>query len=813
MLQKAGIEGLDDRSRGPARLTGTPGREILRVVAFSTDPWIGIASSIREESSRRRARAAAVLLGTEGFVAAFGQALCVREILAVFGGNELLVGLAFFSWFFWIGIGAAAGALIARNFERAKAGALVAALAVPASTGASVPLVRWLGGILAGWMYGEGQVVGLAPGLLVCLGVLAPVGVSIGLLFPCAVRAASAGAGKKESGRRLALVYAAEAAGTFIGGVMFTFLFAGWVGQFRAAFFAAALGLAGAAWAARLLESSFAFRAGLVGAGAVLVVGLPLAGSAERASWRWSGTVPGAFGAIEQHDTRTQRVALARFEEGSVLYSNGRQAAVFPASPEDRLLVHACAFQARKVERAAVLGLEPGAVQELLAHGATEVDVVEMDRKLIKLVARTVEEAQVLKAEGVRVHILDPRVYLGRTRGLDLILLATGDPVTALSNRLYTVEAFRLAAGALSEGGVLSFSLTSQAATLDESGAAYLGSINRALEEAFPDVLLVPMDDTCLFLASTAPGALARTPQELMKRSRVVGNYRPEFAYSILLADRIERLERRLSGVGLPPNTDMRPAGYIHFLFLWGKFSRTPVGLILGFSRSLRLWMVAIFAAALAAALIAWRKPSASLVSCTVTTGLSGLALELVLVLAYQCLRGYVYERIALVAGLFMIGFVAGGLLMRKLLSKRRGRGLVLALEGAWAALALALPAVIGPAGRLPGPAIDALFALLVCGLGVLGGLELPLLGSVLLQRLAPERAAGLLDASDHIGACAGALITTVVLIPALGLGGTCLAVSLLKLATFLGYTMTGFGRSSAPGLPASTAEAAASAE
>ena len=94
--------------------------------------------------------------------------------------------------------------------------------------------------------------------------------------------------------------------------------------------------------------------------------------------------------------------------------------------------------------------------------------------------------------------------------------------------------------------------------------------------------------------------------------------------------------------------------------------------------------MAALFAAALAAVLIAWRRRSAALVSCAATTGLTGLALELVLVLAYQCLRGYVYERIALVAGLFMVGFVAGGLAARKLLSKGKGRSCVLPVEAAW---------------------------------------------------------------------------------------------------------------------------------
>ena len=147
-----------------------------------------------------------------------------------------------------------------------------------------------------------------------------------------------------------------------------------------------------------------------------------------------------------------------------------------------------------------------------------------------------------------------------------------------------------------------------------------------------------------------------------------------------------------------------------------------------------------------------------------------------------------------------MVGFVVGGLLARRLLSKRKGRRFVLLLEGAWAAVALLLPLVMRAAGRMPGPAVDALFALLVCGLGALAGLELPLLGAMLLEKLRPERAAGLLDASDHAGACAGALITTVVFVPALGLGGTCFALGFLKLATLAGYATATLSRGAGAG-------------
>lgn len=70
----------------------------------------------------------------------------------------------------------------------------------------------------------------------------------------------------------------------------------------------------------------------------------------------------------------------------------------------------------------------------------------------------------------------------------------------------------------------------------------------------------------------------------------------------------------------------------------------------------------------------------------------------------------------------------------------------------------------------------------LVAAAGVLGGLVFPLAAAV---RLGDDpgiaRAASVIDAADHIGACAGALVTGVALVPVLGISGTLLVVVTMK--------------------------------
>jgi predicted membrane-bound spermidine synthase len=70
----------------------------------------------------------------------------------------------------------------------------------------------------------------------------------------------------------------------------------------------------------------------------------------------------------------------------------------------------------------------------------------------------------------------------------------------------------------------------------------------------------------------------------------------------------------------------------------------------------------------------------------------------------------------------------------------------------------------------------------LVAAAGVLGGLVYPIAACVRLgddPRI--ERVAGAVSAADSLGACAGALVTGVALVPVLGISGTLLVVVTMK--------------------------------
>ncbi len=172
------------------------------------------------------------------------------------------------------------------------------------------------------------------------------------------------------------------------------------------------------------------------------------------------------------------------------------------------------------------------------------------------------------------------------------------------------------------------------------------------------------------------------------------------------------------------------------------------------------------------------------------TTGFAGITLEIVLILAFQVLYGYLYSRIGLIIALFMVGLTAGALFMIRQLPKLKRNLLVLArLEGAVAIYALLLPLFLIALSKVKGvylyPLSQIVFPILVALTGLLVGLEFPLANKIYLKGQKVGKTAGLLYGVDLFGSCLGALLASVLLIPILGILQTCLIVSLFNLSTF----------------------------
>ena len=763
-----------------------------------------------------------------GAFASFSQVLLLRELMVAFSGSELSVGLLLAGWLGGVSWGAASGARqVSRHPEMAAGLARGALLSSAALLLGTMLLARVLRVLLAIPPGEEMPIGSLAVSALVLSGLLS---FPFGLQFPALARLPLRG-GRPAAAR----AYGLEAVGSLLGGMGLTLLLMAEVEHFSLAISASAALVAvltllpersGAAraWPRTMLVS---LAAGLMLC-AALGLGPRLGVCASRL--RLASLIPGAS-LVARADSRRAEIELARRGESWLLLQNGRLAATLPDPHGQAPRMHLAALAHPGPRRILLIGgWLGGALEALLMHPSIEVvDLLSEDPGLPALLARSLprELTRALLDHRVRLWIEDGRHFLNRRvrasaseagqgssregpaaaarlgpqiAPYDLIVLDLPDPESAGLNRFYTREFFELAAGVLDSGGVLVTRVSGSANALSQEQGVYSGTIFHALNASFADLRVLPGDEH-RFLAARSPGVLPRDLEEWDRRREERGlgkrGYLRAHLSDRMPPDRCRRLLDQLEQSSIRVNRDHRPISIYHHLLLWSwRVSGRGPGWLLSFLLDLSLaWLLA--PVALAAALLLMlsgrgragsrglRMPALLHMG---SSGLAGMAGELVMLLAFQSQEGDLYLAVGALVACFMAGLAAASLLLGPRLSRVRTvqklRCLVLGLDLGWILLLLGL----WPLSEqlLPGLGLSLWgYAATMLLLGLATGASFPL--ALALYRVSgevPRRRdpAGELDSADHLGAAAGALATGALLLPLLGVLGTLLTVAAVKL-------------------------------
>jgi len=175
------------------------------------------------------------------------------------------------------------------------------------------------------------------------------------------------------------------------------------------------------------------------------------------------------------------------------------------------------------------------------------------------------------------------------------------------------------------------------------------------------------------------------------------------------------------------------------------------------------------------------------------TTGFMAMAVEIILIFAFQNIYGYIYQKIGLIVAVFMFGLAVGSWLMnRKLRAPKKtisGERIwqlwLMIFEGTILLFCLLLPKIIKLFSTAGYQLLTSeyIFMLLLFIAGALTGIEFPLAAELylLMKGRKVGRASGLIDSLDHLGACFGALLTGIIFAPLLGLAKTCWLLAVLK--------------------------------
>jgi spermidine synthase len=746
-----------------------------------------------------RALAIKTALMLIGFSAVIGQVVLMRELIVVFSGNEISLGILLATWLFWTAAGSLACGLVAPG----KGHALRLVAALECLLGLSLPLTIWaLRTSKSVFQTVPGELVGPVPVLLASLVCLSVFCLVAGALFVAAARAYNLECAA-DAPRAVSAAYLLEAAGSGLGGIFCSLVLLRFLNPFQIASIVLVLNLLMAS--VLLLRMSRRRLAAAVAAAALFAIVL----FAKVAPWmerqaqarQWSG-----FHLLESRGSIYGNLAVTETGEIRSLYENGVILANAPDEAAAEESVHYALLEHTAPRRVLLIGGgASGSIAQALRHPTVErIDLVELDPALIGMAREFFPSESAVLASDSRVHLhyADGRAYLRSARAsFDVIIVNVPDPQTAQLNRFYTAEFFRSARNHLAPGGVLALQLRSSDEAISPDLGQFLRCIHRTLREVFPSVVAIP-GETLHFFAATRPDVLTDDPQvlvtRLLERNLKTQYVREYFIPYRMMPDRMDQVRDQLQPTATTPvNRDFSPIAYYFNVVLWSaQFKPDYAGWLRGaehvsFPVVLGAVLVILFLAALMLAFVSGRerRARAAAVCAMGATGFTLMALQILLLLGFQSIYGYVYHQLAILIALCMAGIALGSWLGLRHIQRdasppcRAVASTQFLLTLAAPVLMLAVSLLAKFSGTIATWLVaQCVFPALAALSGMLGGYQFPLATALYLGKSSGQRRLGVLYAVDLLGGCAGALVLSAYLIPVLGFWKTawlCAAVNL----------------------------------
>jgi spermidine synthase len=715
-----------------------------------------------------------------GFSATASQVLIIRELLVVFHGNELFLGIILGTWLLLEAVGSYAVRTRAERGSKPLAAFIALQICVGASPLASVLALRafrYVLGIPVGELLGIGHVA------ITSVLVMAPIALLDGALFPFGCRALVEVSRKEEAPAR---VYLYQAFGAFVAGLAFVVYLLHYLGPIELALLIFLLNL-GAVAALRVsvpggLVGRYASLALLLGAGLGLFTPGPKWLERKSAEWLWY-----EYSLVETRQSVYSHLAVIKDGEQYTFFANGVPYATTPV-PEALIeeLVHFPLLLHDRPERVAVIG-GGGAplLSEVMKYPVQEIHYAEQDPLVIDQFRRlpTALTQRELSDRRLRIHLREGRLFL-RTTGTryDVILMNLPMASTLSLNRYYTVEFFGLARGRLGEHGILALRLPGSETLLSHEMRQLNARIYASLKTVFPSVRIF-IGDQNIFIASRDARVASLGADALVQRWRSrgirTGLMREQYIRYKTDANRFRQLEQEIVTDGnAGVNSDRHPRGAIDGMLLLGSVVSPIMARVLATVHRIApgYYVVAVISLILGAALMQVRqRREFFLLYAVASTGFASMLLSILLVFTFQIYFGHVYHYVGLLTSLFMLGAGMGAWWA----TKRRPIPL-LGIELGMTSLTVAVYLFVwlGPEGEYA----QWVIAALMTATGLLTGVQYPVAVDLADRSyLRVTATAGRVYAVDLCGAVLGAVLTAVVLIPGLGLRDTVLLASVMK--------------------------------
>ncbi|MBM3199680.1 hypothetical protein FJZ53_01995 [Candidatus Woesearchaeota archaeon] len=684
-----------------------------------------------------------------GFSAVITQLLIVREFLNVFYGNELIIGLILANWLLLTGLGSCLGRYSENIKDKQKVLALLQTILslLPVASLFAVGFVK-------SKIFFPGELVSPVSVFASSFLILLPFCLISGFLITLACSASYF----RKIPEQIGLVYFWESVGSIIGGLAFSFLLVFFLSPFQTALVLLVVNLL----SAFLMSKSAITKASVIFL-ALACITVFFSINPDRLST--SALYPGQE-VVEQVNSKYGRLTVTRSMDQLNFFENGMMLFSTDSVINDEETVHYAMSQYERPKKVLLIsGGASGITKEVLKYDIGTIDYVELDPKIVELGRK-----YTTNLDSVRIRAInsDGRRFVKQTEEqYDVVLISLPDPSTAQINRFYTLEFFQELKGRMSPNGVVSLRISSSENYLSEEAKRFNSVVYNTLREVFKNVLIIPGDDN-FYISSDK--MLSYDIANLLKAKNIETEYvNQDFIKGKITKDRIDYAKGFID-VKEGVNKDFSPVAYYYHLLFWKEKFKTnilPAVLILAI-------IVAVF--------VLKSKPLTVSIS---VVGFSVMSLELIIMLGFQIIYGYVYSMLSLIITLFMIGLAAGAYYSNNKLKDKSFETFVknqLFIAG----YATALPFILISMSYLKDEALvflssTILIPLLVIVLGFMAGFAFPLASKLSFDTV--EKTSAKVYAADLIGSCLGAIIISVVLIPLLGITQVCMIIACLNIA------------------------------
>lgn len=740
-----------------------------------------------------------------GFCTMMSQIVLLKELVIVFLGNELTLGFMLGTWLLGTALGSG---LLGQFGKRSKQPQLIFVLLL-LSFSVLIPVtaaaVR-MSSVL--WGVQQGELLGLTHVLIIPLITLLPVALVAGFLYTTGCYVYNRLTNEPSSS--ISKIYLLEAIGSGIASFLFSLFLIRILDNFTLVMLISLTSLIAALFMLHSL-SVLARPVKITLTITLILLFWAIIFSSPKIDQYTFKTQWHNYEILDDETTIFGHITVAKLNENISFFENGYLMFTYPDLFYAEEAVHFALLEHPNPESVLLIGGGAGgSLNQVLTHPHVQhVDYVELDPEIIKLSSKYLppKEQDVVHDKRVNVHYTDGRLYVKKTmQKYDVVIINLPDPHTTLINRFYTLEFYQQVQTILKFDGIIAFSVTSSENVIGNELATFLSSLLATLRNVFPDIILIP-GDTNHFISCKTSGILTTNPDILVLRLRqrnlpttFIREYYIPFRMS---PDRTAYLRDRLTEFdNTELNRDFKPIGNFYHLIVWTTYFNQTTKNFFMFAEKIGFTGILLISIILFLPFIFFtkrqltKKMNYGIISSITVVGFTEMALEVVIIHAFQAIYGYVYFQLALILSSFMIGLAVGSYFGIRF---SRQRSHIFSTFKRFQFFMMVYPLfllvilIFLKQHVFDFVIIQILFFALTLSAGFIAGYQYPL-ASHLYYRLysIQKKSAGNLYAFDLAGACLGAIITSSFLIPILGIKLSLVGLSLFNLMIWVGLLLSG---------------------